>query len=358
MPVASAEQLIDLAARILGAVGVDGEEAVCVARCLVSADQRGIETHGLIRLGPYITRLEAGGVAKHADITVISDSGATALIDGGNGLGAVVAGHAMSLAIGRAAEFGVGLVVARNLNHFGAAGYYSLMAAQRDMIGVTMSNVVASMAPTGAVKPLLGNNPIAIAFPRYARPPIVWDIATSRSSWGALFMLAQAGMELPAGAFLGPDGADTRDPEVVMRGGSLVPIAGYKGYGLALCIALLTGVLGDAPFDADIVHPYRDPSALGDNAALLLAINVANFLPREAFAQRIESITELIHRQPTATGVERILVPGEREADVEASRARDGLPIAASTWAEIIALAERFGVAHDLDLSTTQEAIP
>jgi LDH2 family malate/lactate/ureidoglycolate dehydrogenase len=357
MPVASAERLIDLAGRILVAVGVAEAEAVCVAECLVFADLRGIETHGLIRLAPYVARLEAGGVAKHAEIAVIRDRGATALIDGGNGLGAVVAGYAMGLAVERASEFGVGLIVARNFNHFGAAGYYSLMAAQRGMIGVTMSNVVASMAPTGAINPLIGNNPIAIAFPHETRPPIVWDIATSRSSWGALFELAQAGMRLPAGAFLGPDGTETIDPDVVIDGGSLVPIAGYKGYGLALCIALMTGVLGDAPFDSEIVHPYRDAAALGDNTALMLAINVANFLPVEAYARRIEDISELIHRQPRAHDVERIMVPGEPEAESESARVRDGLPVAAATWNELIALADRFGVKHDLEQSTTEEAI-
>jgi LDH2 family malate/lactate/ureidoglycolate dehydrogenase len=326
-----------------------------VARCLVAADQRGIETHGLVRLDPYVTRLEAGGVAKRAEITVVRDSGATTLIDGGNGLGAVVAGHAMDLAIERASEFGAGLVVARNFNHFGAAGHYSQMAAQRGMVGITMSNVVASMAPTGAIRPLLGNNPIAIAFPGDARAPIVWDIATSVSTWGALFVAAQAGLPLPAGAFLGPDGAETTDPDVVIDGGSLVPIAGYKGYGLALCIALLTGLLGDAPFDSEIVHPYRDPAAPGDNTAMFLAINVASFVAVEVFARRLEGITELIHAQDAAPGVERILVPGELEADLEASRGRDGLPVVASTWDDLIALADRFGIDHDLAAAATEE---
>jgi LDH2 family malate/lactate/ureidoglycolate dehydrogenase len=355
VPVASSAALLDIAARILVAAGVPDDEAASVARCLVFADRRGIETHGLIRLKPYVERLDAGGVAKPARITFVQDSGATALIDGGNGLGAVVGEHAMELAIARAETFGVGLVVARNFNHFGAAGYYSLIAADRGMVGVTMTNVVASMAPTGALTPLIGNNPVAFAFPGNARPPIVWDVATSQSSWGALFVAAQAGRQLPAGAFLGPDGAVTQDPDVVLNGGSLVPIAGYKGYGLALCIALLTGLLADSRFDSEIEHPYRDATAPGENSATMLAIDVERFLPADDYVRRIEEITNLIHAQPAAAGVERILVPGEREADLEQTRLREGVPVDPSTWAEILELADRLGVEHDLDAPNTDE---
>ena len=319
-----------------------------VANCLVFADLRGTETHGLIRLKPYIQRLDAGGVATNAKITMVVDSAATALIDGGNGMGAVVGTHAMELAADRARKFGVGVVVARNLNHIGAAGYFSLMAAERGMVGITMSNVVASMAPTGGITPMIGNNPIAIAFPGRDRAPVVWDIATSRSSWGALFVAAQEGRELVEGAFQGPDGGATRDPEVVMNGGSLVPIAAHKGYGLALCIALLTGLLGDAAFDSEITHPYLDLSAPGDNTATVIAINVEAFLPVEDFASRVEAIGTLIHDQPTAPDVNRIYLPGEKESDLEAARRRDGLPVAGSTWSDITALAERLGVSHDL----------
>ena len=312
------------------------------------ADLRGTETHGLIRLKPYVRRLDEGGVARNAEITVVNDSAATALIDGGNGMGAVVGAHAMQLAVDRAENLGVGVVVARNLNHIGAAGYFALMAAERGMVGITMSNVVASMAPTGGITPVIGNNPIAIAFPARDRPSVVWDIATSRSSWGALFVAVQDGRELAEGAFQGPDGAATRDPDVVMNGGSLVPIAAHKGYGLALCIALLTGLLGDAPFDSEITHPYFDLAAPGENTATMIAIDVGAFLPVDDFTARIEAISAVISDQPTAPGVDRIYLPGEKESELEAARRRDGLPVAATTWAEIAELTERFEVSHGL----------
>src|SRR5664279_3956743 len=142
------------------------------------------------------------------------------------------------------------------MNHFGAAAYYATMAAEQDMVGMVMTNVTASMAPTGGREVLVGNNPIAFAFPSSGPAPVIFDAATSRSSWGALLRAAQRGESLAPDAFLGSDGMPSDEPDAVLAGGSLLPIEGYKGYGLALCIALLTGVLAGAEFDSEIAHPY------------------------------------------------------------------------------------------------------
>lgn len=337
-------ELIASAAEILQGAGVPEADARRVADNLVFAERRGTVTHGLVRMKHYCERLEAGGTAAVANVRTIRESVATALLDGDNGLGAVVGTRAMEVAIEKARTVGVGLVVARELNHFGAAAYYGLMAAQHGMIGIVSCNVPASMAPTGASKAVVGNNPLAIAFPAADRPPVVWDSAMSRSSWGALYLAAQTGQLLVDGAYLGADGLPTTDPDRVLDGGSLVPIAGYKGYGLALCLGLLTGVLAGARFDADLTHPYLELGAPGGGAALMIAIDVGALCPADAFIEQVESIAlEIAGLAPALPG-DRVWLPGEKEAVTEAEVRRTGIPLSVQTHAEMLALRERYGL--------------
>lgn len=343
VPVDSSE-LRACTATILARAGVPQAQADRVAECLVFADLRATTTHGVLRLAHYIDRLDAGGINARPDMRVVSRSAATTLLDGDNGFGAVVAARAMEIAIEQADSAGVGVVVARNLNHFGAAGYYALLAAERDMIGIASGNVPALMAPTGGREAMIGNNPLAIAFPSLEHPQIVWDAAMSRSSWGALVIAAQTGNELPEGAFLAPDGAPTRDPDTVLAGGSLVPIAGYKGYGLALCLGLLTGVLGSAPFDADLPHPYRELAEPGRNSAVMIALDIGAFREVGGFAREVEAIGQSLTQLPTDSQAERVWLPGEKEALAERERSRNGIPLSEHTVADLAALAKRFGV--------------
>jgi LDH2 family malate/lactate/ureidoglycolate dehydrogenase len=234
-------------------------------------------------------------------------------------------------------------VVARNLNHFGAAAYYSMMAAARGMIGMTMTNVLALMAPTGGTERVVGNNPLSFAFPSAGEDPIVWDSAMSRSTWGALLLAQQRDEPLAEGAFLAADGQPTRDPAAVLAGGSLVPIAGYKGYGLALAIALLTGVLAGWRFDAELGGGLSSSSP-GDNTALMAAIRVSDFIDPGEFAGRVEAIAEMIHAVPTQSGVDRIWLPGEKEAEARKQRLMAGVPVGPAVRADIEGLANRLGV--------------
>jgi len=179
---------------------------------------------------------------------------------------------------------------------------------------IAMTNVTASMSATGGTTPVVGNNPIAFAVPSAGDDPVVFDAATSRSSWGALLLAAQRGEPLVQGAFLGPDGLTSVDPANVLAGGSLQPIEGYKGYGLALCIGLLTGVLAGGCFDSEIRHPYRDLSCAGDNSALVMALDVAHFVDRGQFAERVAQLSASIRSGPTAKNADPIMIPGDREA--------------------------------------------
>ncbi|GAA4232759.1 hypothetical protein GCM10023075_47510 [Streptosporangium album] len=311
---------------------------------LVTADERGVETHGLMRLRSYVERIEAGGTAADPTIVICRESATTALMDGGNALGAVADTAAMELAIGKAADSGVGLVVVRNINHYGAAAYYSMMAAEKGMIGLSMTNVLALMAPTGGAQPLIGNNPLSLAFPGTS-DPIVWDSAMSKSTWGRALLAAQRDEPLPSDAFLDQEGRPTTDPKAVFAGGSLLPIAGYKGYGLALCVALLTGVLGGWRFDAQISG--RQPHEPGDNSALMGAIRVSDFLDGDTFARQVVEIARTLRTAPKQPGVDRIWLPGEKEAELARDRRMNGVPVQAAARDDIAALADRLGVTID-----------
>jgi len=164
---------------------------------------------------------------------------------------------AMDLAIEKATATGIGITLIRNCNHYGPAGHYVRMAIQHDMIGLSLTNVLASMPPTGGAEARVGNNPYSIGFPADMEPPVIVDAATSKASWGKLFLCAQKGEKLPEGCFTDANGVPTDDPQAVLKGGCLLPIAGYKGYGIAVAIELLTGMLADAALDHDIPHPYK-----------------------------------------------------------------------------------------------------
>lgn len=332
-----------LAEAILEAVGTPAPDAQMVVDSLIEADRRGVGTHGVLRLSFYVDRVRHGGIDPVSPVTTVQDRPGTALLDGGNGFGAVVTTRAMKLAIDKARRTGLGAVAARRMNHFGAAAYYAQMASEQNMVGIVMTNVTASMAATNGVTPVVGNNPIAFAVPAGADTPVIFDAATSRSSWGALLRAQQRGEPLDPGAFLGSDGAPSTDPAAVLAGGSLLPIEGYKGYGLALIIALLTGVLADGAFDTEIAHPYRSLGSEGDNSALVIALDVSSFVEPSAFAARTRTLGDEIRAGTRAANGEPIMLPGEREEQMARAQV-SFIALEETTIDELRALACEFGV--------------
>ncbi len=332
------------AARILMACGVCDEDARRTANCLLFSDLRGVDTHGLIRLKFYVDRLRAGGNNPRGRPRVLREGPTCALLEGDNALGPVAGTRGMELALQKAEACGIGAVAVRNGNHYGAAAYYAMMALPHDMIGISMTNTLGSMAPTGGTRAVVGNNPFCFAFPAGEEPPIVLDMATSMSSWGKLFVCAQEGTPLPEDCFLGPDGLPTTDAAAVMSGGFLLPIAGYKGYGLALTIAMLTGVLAGWNYDPDIIHPYKQLDAPGDNSYFMLAMKVDQFTPAAEFKARADEVARFIRATPPAPGVDRVWLPGEKELVTERERRERGIPLAAGTLREMRDLASELDV--------------
>ncbi len=338
------QRLREVCTRIQTAFGVPTEDAGVVSDCLVEADLMGIETHGLIRLKFYMDRVRAGGNNPRARMRRVRDNPCTAVLDADNALGPVGGKAGMDLAIAKAAEVGIGMVLVRNCNHYGPAGHYARMPVEREMIGMSLCNVLASMPPTGGAEACVGNNPYAVAFPAGQEPPVVVDACTSKGSWGKVFLAAKTGQSLEPECYTDAEGRVTLDPRAVMGGGCLLPIAGHKGYGIAAAIELLTGMLAGAALDHDIPHPYKHLDRPGDNTFLMAAIRVDQFQDVPDFRRNMDAWVRHIRGSRRAPGVERIWLPGEIEAETRKARLSGGVPVNPAVWEEVRALAREAGV--------------
>jgi LDH2 family malate/lactate/ureidoglycolate dehydrogenase len=328
--------------------GIPESDAKIVSDCLVEANLMGLDTHGVIRLKPYMDRIKAGGNNPIPNIRIVKDNVCTALIDADNALGPVGGKQAMELAIEKANSTGIGVVVIKNCNHYGPAGYYARMALKHEMIGVSMTNVLASMPPTGGAEAYIGNNAYSIAFPAKDEPPVVVDGATSLASWGKVFLCAQEGKELPDGCYVDSDGNLTVKPQDVINGGSLLPFAGYKGYGIAVAIELLTGMLADSSLDHEILHPYKELAKPGMNTFFMSAICISDFTAPEKFKARMDEWIRSVRSIHKSEGVDRIWLPGEKEFVARNQRLTDGVPLNTKMTGELEALAIEIGVPFDL----------
>jgi LDH2 family malate/lactate/ureidoglycolate dehydrogenase len=266
------------------------------------------------------------------------------LIDARHGLGQVAATAAMTLAIRKAARTGGAVVSVKNSNHFGAAAFYAMQAVGHQMIGFAATNAGPTMAPTGGREGRLGNNAMAMVVPGGKFPPIVLDMATGAVAWGKIFLAQQEKRKIPTSWALDRNGLPTDDPNAAAHQGLIQPLGGYKGYGLSLLIDLLTGVLSGGGFSTHVrtlYHQIETPSQVAHTCA---ALRVDAFMPFDQFEQRMEAMIELMHSCPRAPGVDRILVPGELEHEMEQRRRAEGIPLNAKLLAELEALGAELGV--------------
>ena len=340
----TAEQLELLITAIYRACGVPDEDARITAEHLVRCDLRGVETHGLIRMKLYVDRIRAGGLNPNAEIKTVRETSFSAVLDGDACMGQVGGTRSMELAIEKAEQTGIGVVAMRNSNHYGMASYYSMMPLPRDMIGISVTNVIACMAPTGGTAPRYGNNPFSIAFPTGKELPVVLDFATSTSSWGKVAVCKQKGEPLPEGCFLDKNGLPTIDPDAFLAGGTLLPIAGYKGYGIGLCISLMCNLLSGNRFDTELGHLYNEKDVPGENAFMMVAMKIDAFSDVTVFKDKIDEIINKIHTTPRAPGIDRIWLPGEIEHVCEKKRRAEGIPINRAMAAELVETAKATGV--------------
>jgi len=340
--------------------GATENEAAAVARNLVAADVRGIGSHGVARLGRYVSGIQKGHIIPRAEPTVVETSPAAAWIDARNGLGQPVSERAMDLAIAKAAKVGVGVVTVKHSNHYGIAGYYALRAATRGYIGVSMTNAAPLVVPTGGADMFFGTNPIAFSAPARKHAPYLLDMATSVVPRGKIEIYDRRQDQMPAGWALDENGYDCRNPGHVLknmierRGGGILPLggrgeefSGYKGYGLAFMVDILCGVLSGAGYgpDVDDVHRPMPPGekAYPDIGHFFLAIDVGRFIPLGEFEARLDDYIARVTSSRRALDSERIWIHGEKEMEMTACHLRDGVPLSEAIYETLLTIGRKCG---------------
>jgi LDH2 family malate/lactate/ureidoglycolate dehydrogenase len=302
------------------------------ADLMVRTDLRGVDSHGVAMLPTYQRWHRRGWIVLAAEPKVARDEGTTAVVDGQQALGHYTATLAMELALAKARAHGVGFVTCRNSNHYGAAANYSMMALPHGMIGLSLTNTGPAVVPTYGRRAMLGTNPISLAAPAGRQFPFVLDMATSTVALGKLSVALRWGKPIPSGWALDKSGQPTTDPTVAYETRRLTPLGatrdlgGHKGYGLAVMVDILSGVLAGAAF-GDMRRRDPDP-ARADIGHFFGAIDVTRFRDLDAFKADMDDLLESLKGSPKAEGHDRIYVAGEPEWECEQRRRREGIPLA------------------------------
>ena len=322
------------------AVNVPPEDARTCAEVLITSDLRGIESHGIGRLKLYYDRIKKGLQMPVTQFEVVREGPATALVDGHHGMGQVIGVRAMQMAIDKARIYGMGSVAVRNSTHFGIDGYYPLMAVKAGMIGFSVTNARPSIAPTFGVQPMLGTNPIAFGAPTDEDCPFLFDAATSITQRGKIEVLARKGQPVPDGWVIDQVGSSASDPVAILDGfakekNALLPLggagellAGYKGYGLATMVEILSASLQGGSFLYGLLGIGEDgsprPNCLGH---FFMAINIESFIALDEFKATTGAILRELRAANKAPGQERIYTAGEKEYEREQKIGSEGVPV-------------------------------
>jgi L-2-hydroxycarboxylate dehydrogenase (NAD+) len=325
---------------IFSAYELPASNARCVAECLLEADLRGVSTHGASRVPIYTKRLRRRLVNPQPSLSLIDATPVAARLLGDNGMGFVVGRKAMSAAIERAAQHGIGLVLASHSNHFGMATCYLLQAIDAGMAAMVLTNASPAMPVWGGRTAFLGTSPIAMGVPG-GRLPLLLDMATSVAARGKIREAAQRGEPIPDGWALDEEGRPTTDAEAAYRG-IVLPVGGPKGSGLSLMIEALAGVISGAAFGGEVRNQYTDFDAPQNVGHLFLALRPDLFMPFDDYAARLDALVQRAKDCPLADGVEEILMPGEFGSRLAAKRRQEGIPLPTS---DIEMLAEQAALA-------------
>lgn len=330
------KELKDYIIRYFSRWQVPTEDAAMAADVLLSADARGVDSHGMIRLNSYYgSRLRKGLINALSPMTIIKETPTTLAIDGNNGLGHPLGVKTMQRCIDKASTIGLAFATVRNSNHYGIAGYYAMMALPHDMIGVSFTNSGPLVAPTYGKKAMLGTNPIAVAVPALSQRPFVLDMATSIVPIGRVSVYQKEGKPIPEGWGVDDKGIITRDPSQVINGGALMPLGGpdimrgYKGYGLALLVDIFAGVLAGSAFGEN-VYGSSSSSAAGVGH-FFAAIKIDAFRELDAFKKDMDDLLTQLKNSPKAEGQERIFIHGEKEFENADRSAVEGISLSETT---------------------------
>ena len=319
--------------------GVSREHGAMIASNLIDAEMRGVSTHGLTRIPLYFQKFEEGLCDPKAIPEVVVDFGAVAVVDAHNGMGQIASTMAMELAIKKAKEFGIGFTGVRNNCHYGTAGYYALMALNEDCVGISCTNSGTFVAPYGGIEKRLGTNPVAVAIPTKRHRPILLDMATSKVSRGKFIVKMKQGVPVPEDWALDAQGRPTTNAREGFEG-ILLPL-GYKGYGQAVVIDMLTGVLMNSGFGTVVDAPGVFPR-VGSN---FMAVNIQVFRQLAGFIEDIDDLIDEIRSAKLSPDVKKIYMPGEIEWEImEDNIAKGGVPLQAFHVKELSEITEKYGL--------------
>jgi LDH2 family malate/lactate/ureidoglycolate dehydrogenase len=297
---------------LFAAAGLSQHAAQTVAAALVDADLRGVHSHGVNLVPIYVERLRNGSVSCGEQVRVIADQGATAVLDAGHALGILTGDKAMALAVAKARTHGVGVVAVRHAFHFAGAFRYVQAAAREGCIGLAAANTLPLMPAPGGTTPVVGNNPVAVGVPRGSEPPLVLDMALSQAAQNKIRLAASAGRAIPDGWATDREGRPTTDPDQALAG-MLLPIGGPKGFGLALMVEILTGVLSGGGYGAAVRSVFKDLSARNDCAHLFVALDLTAFIAMEELIARVSALAETVTSGPSVGETVRLVLPGQLE---------------------------------------------
>ena len=349
------QQLFDFARKVFLKIGCSEQDALVATGVLLSADIRGIDSHGIARLSGYVRLWEAKRVNASPNISVLHQTPSTATVDGDSGLGLVVAPKAMQIAIDKAKAVGTGWVSVQNSNHFGIAAYHAMMALEEDMIGICMTNASPLVSPTFSVERLLGTNPICVAVPAHTQPAFVADMATTTAANGKLEILQRKNGLAPLGWIQDKEGNSSTDPHELKVGGALLPLGGdrehgsHKGYALGAIVDIFSAVLSGAnygpwvpPFPAYVPMPTGMPGkGIGH---FFGAMRIDAFRPAAEFKQHMDQWIERFRSAKTVAGFDKVIIPGDPEREMEEERRKNGIPLVGAVVDDLTSLAQKFKI--------------
>lgn len=325
--------------QVVRAWGYNPIDADYITDTMVDANLRGVDSHGVIRLGPYYRRIQHGLVDPRAT-PIVEKFGATATISGQGAPGQLSARAGVDAVETLSEKYGVGTALIRGSAHFGTAGYYARELARRGRLAIVASNSESAVVPFGGREAFLGTNPLAMAAPTGGEP-VCLDMATSTSAFGQVIQAEAEGRTIPETWGVDAQGKSTTDPAMVT---SLLPAAGPKGYGIGFFIDVIAGVLAGAAAGPDIGNMYDDFERPQDVGHMIFALDVEAFQPLQNFIKRIDSFISAAHEVPPAQGVEKVLVPGEPQEAVRTQRQASGIPLPDRTVDELVEIGNKMSV--------------
>ena len=349
MPTVSAERLMDIANALLQAAGASADEAATIARYNIGANLVGHDSHGIILIPTYIDRIKVGHIVPGAPWTITQETPTSTVIDGNWGFGYVVTDRAMRYTIDKAKNQQVAAATVYRQSHIGRLASYPLMAAREGMIAMITADSGRSakaVAPFGGAKARLGTNPICFAVPSNLEGPLFFDMATSAAAAGKINVATARGEQVPPGWLIDAEGKPSTDPRVLRQGGALLPVGGtegYKGYGLATIVEILSGLLTGLGFGVE-------PTGRHNDGCFIAVFNVSAFRDLETFKQEVTEFAQYLKATPPAQGFTEVLYPGEIEFNREQERRKNGIAVEDATWKKLQELAKGYGLSDKLGL--------